>query len=110
MPDDELLSLMCDTITIAPPSGTYSDRGQPSFGAAVSYPCRIEPASGEEIVRGPNAEERKASWRIYVGSTSALDPEGQLTLPAGFSPQTPPFFSIGRMADEVGSHHSVILV
>ena len=108
--DTELLELMPDTITIALPTGAYSDRGQPSFGAAVSYPCRIEPASGEEIVRGPNAEERKAAWRIYVGSTAALNPEGQLTLPTGFSPQTPPFFSIGRMADEVGSHHSVIMV
>lgn len=108
--ESELLELMPDTITIAPPDGTYTDRGQPNFGAAVSYACRIEPTQGEQIVYGPSGEERKAAWTIYVGTTSALNPEGQLTLPSGFSPQTPPFYAIGRQADETASHHAVILV
>lgn len=108
--EDDFLELMFDTITIAPSAGTYSDRGQPNFGTAVSYSCRIEPADGEEMVRSGTGEERKASWRIYVGTTAALDPEGQLTLPTGFLPRTPPFFSIGRMTDENGAHHQVITV
>ena len=106
----EFFELMPDTITIEPPDGTFTDRGQPNYGAAVSYPCRIEPASGEEIKRGGSGEERKASWRIYVGTTTALNPTGRLTLPAGFDPQQPPFYAIGRQADEVGSHHAEILV
>src|SRR3990167_1934576 len=105
----DLLDLLVDTITIEPPSGTYSDRGQPAFGAAVSYACRIEPASGEEMVRGPGLEERKASWRIFI-DTATISPEARLTLPAGFSPQTQPFFAVGREVDETGAHHVVLVV
>jgi len=108
--EPEFFEFMPDTITIAPSDGTFTDRGQPNFGAAVSYACRIEPVKGEQIVRSASGEERKAAWRIYVGTTSALDPTGQLTLPAGFDPQTPPFFSVGRQADETASHHVEIYV
>ena len=108
--ESEFFELMPDTITIAPPDGTFTDRGQPNFGAAVSYPCRIQPTNGEEVVRGVSGEERTAAWRIFVGTSAALNPTGQLTLPAGFDPQQPPFFAIGRQADEVGGHHVEILV
>lgn len=108
--ESELLELMSDTITIEPPDGTFTDRGQPNFGASVSYSCRIEPVDGEEIIYGPGKEERKAKWRIYVGTTSALNPLGRLTLPSGYDPQQPPFFAVGRMPDETGSHHVVIMV
>ena len=108
--EEELLELMSDTITVEPPSGTYSDRGQPSFGAAVTYPCRIEPSNGDEIVRSASGEERKAAWIIYVGTTTTINPESRLTLPSGFTPQQPPFFACGRQADETTSHHQVLLV
>lgn len=108
--EPELLELMSDVITYEAPSGTYTDRGQPNYAAAVTYPCHIDPASGDEIVRGPSGEENRAKWTIYVGTTTVLNPEGRITLPAGFDPQTPPVFSIERRADETGSHHQVIHV
>lgn len=106
----EFLDLMPDTITIAPSTGAFTDRGQPSVGVAVSYRCRIEPVEGERIIRSSSGEERKAAWVLYVNATTFLDPEGQLTLPVGFVPRTPPFYAIGRQADESGSHHVVIHV
>ena len=108
--ESELLELMSDTITIEPPSGSYSDRGQPTYGAAVTYPCHIEPANGEEMIRSASGEERKAAWRIYVGTTTTISPESRLTLPAGFDPQQPPFFACGRQADELTAHHQELLV
>ena len=108
--ENELLELMCDTITIEPPDATYSDRGKPNYGAAVTYPCRIEPADGDEIVRSSEGEERKAAWRIYLGTTTTINPESRLTLPAGFTPQQPPFFACGRQADELTAHHQELLV
>lgn len=108
--ESELLELMPDTITIAPPSGTYDDRGQANYGTAVSYPCRIEPAKGEQIIYASDGRERKAAWQIQVGTTATLNPEGRLTLPSGFNPQVPPFYSVGRVADENGAHHVVVLV
>ena len=108
--DSELLELMPHEITIEPPDGTYTDAGRPNYGAAVTYTCYIEPVNGEVIMRGADGQERKASWRIYVGSTSTLNPEGRLTLPAGYTPQQPPQWAIGLTADEAGANHSVILV
>lgn len=108
--EPELLELMPDTITYEAPDGTFSDRGQPNYSASTTYPCRIEPAGGDEIVRSASGEENKASWRIYVGTTTVLNPEARITLPAGFDPQQPPILSVGRMPDEVGSHHQVLVV
>ena len=109
--EPELLELMPDTITYEPPAGTYTDRGAENYGASVSLACRIEPVNGEVIIRGPEGGERKAAWRIYVGSVATtVRPDGRLTLPSGFDPQKPPFFAVGREADEITSHHQVILV
>lgn len=108
--ESELFDMLADTLTYEPPSGTFTDRGQPTYGAAVTYPCRIEPVQGEEIVRGPSGEERQAKWKIFIGTTTTLSPEGRLTLPSGFDPQQPPFYSLGRMADETAAHHQVATV
>lgn len=108
--ESELLELMPDTILIAAPDGTFTERGQANYGSSTSYPCRIEPVKGEVIVRGPNLQERQAKWRILVGTTAAINPAGRLTLPAGFDPQQPPFWAVGRQADEAGNHHVEIYV
>jgi len=108
--DSELLDLFNETITVEPPTGTYTDGGKKNYGAAVPYACKIDPAPGEQIIYGPDREERRASWTIYVVSTTAINPEGRLTLPAGFDPQQPPFMSVARYVDEVGVHHYVISV
>lgn len=108
--ESELLELLADTLTVESPDGTYSDRGQPNYSAAVTYPCRIEPTNGEQMIRSGSGEERKAAWTIYVGTATTIDPESRLTLPSGFTPQQPPFFSAGRQTDETAAHHQVILV
>tara|TARA_Y100000310_G_scaffold98201_1_gene95933 strand:- start:25162 stop:25491 length:330 start_codon:yes stop_codon:yes gene_type:complete len=108
--DAELLELLPDVISIKAPDGTYTDRGKENFGFAKEYPARIEPAQGEVIVYGPGGEERQAKWKIYVGTTDAIDPEGELTLPIGFDPRVPPFFAVARETDQNGAHHNVITV
>ena len=108
--DAELIELMVHTITVEPPAGTYSDRGQPAFGAAVSYACYIDPVKGEEIVRTSSGEERRATYRIYVNATSAISPEGRLTLPSGYDPQQPPMLASALRSDENGAHHVELMV
>ena len=105
--DAELRELLSQTITHAAPDGTYSDRGQPNFGSATSYACLIEPAKGEEIVRGAAGEERAARWHIFVDASAQLSPEGKLTLPSGYDPQTPPIWSSQPFYDETGAVHHV---
>jgi hypothetical protein len=107
--DAEFLDCMPDTITLAPPTG-YDDRGQATFGTAASFSCYIEPVQGEVVIRSAQNQERKAQWRIYIGSATAINPLSKLTLPAGFDPQTPPVFVVGRTTDGDGAHHTVLMV
>jgi hypothetical protein len=103
---------MSDTITLAPPTG-YDDRGQATYGAAVSYACRIEPidnSRGEVVIRSAQNQERRAQWKIYIGSAAAINALSKLTLPSGFDPQTPPIFAVGRWADGDSTHHTVLMV
>jgi hypothetical protein len=102
--------MMPHTITVRAPDGTYTSRGQPNLGAPQSYTCYIDPVQGESIVRSASNEERQASYKIYVASTTAINPEGELTLPAGFDPQKPPMLASALIADEDGPHHVVITV
>lgn len=106
--DAEFKELMPHSITVEPPAGTFSDRGQPNFGTAVTYTCYIEPS--EEIVRTANNEERKASHKIYVDSTAAINPEGRLTLPVGYDPRQPPILASKLVSDENGAHHVELTV
>ena len=108
--DAEFLALMPHTITVEPPDGTYTDRGAVNYGASVSYSCYIEPVKGETIVRGPDLQERVAQYRIYVNSTSAIDPTGRLTLPSGYNPQQPPILASALVSDETGPHHVELMV
>lgn len=110
--DSELFDMLSDTITIEPPDGTFTSRGKPNFDAAVSYPCRIQPwrGKGEHVLRSASGEERATAWYIIVGTTDQLNPESRITLPTGFNPQQPPFYSVGRVSDESGVSHMVLFV
>ena len=102
--DAELIELCVHSITVEPVSG-YTDRGQATFGAAVTYVCYIDPVKGEEIIRLSSGEERRATYRIFVNSTSAISPEGRLTLPSGYDPQQPPILASALRSDNNGPHH-----
>lgn len=103
--DPAFLDLMPHTITHEPPTGVRDEYGHPTFGAAVSYRCYIEPTRGNEIVRLTDGQDRFARYHIYVNSTVALDPEGRLTLPSGYFPQQPKILACSLYSDENGPHH-----
>lgn len=102
--DAELIELCIHSITVEPVSG-YTDRGQATYGAAVTYACYIDPVKGDEIIRLASGEERRATYTIYVNSTTAISPEGRLTLPAGYLPLQPPMLASALRSDNVGGHH-----
>jgi len=101
----ELLSLMPHEITVAPYSS--QDRyGAPTFGTAVSYTALVQQKVRQ--VRDLAGEERVSMVTVYVNTTTAITPRDKLTLPAGFTPQTPPIISVARQSDESGLHHCVL--
>ena len=101
----ELIKMMPHTITVAPYSS--DDRyGAPTFGTAVSYTALVQQKVRQ--VRNLAGEERVSMVTVYVNTTAAITPKDRLTLPAGFTPQTPPIISVARQSDESGLHHTVI--
>lgn len=107
----ELVELLAHTLTYEAPDGTFNGDGTPNYAAGVSLTCRIRPMKGEEIIRDSGGQERVATWKITVNDTSkVMDAEGRLTLPSGYDPQQPPFFSVAHIDDESTYHHTTVMV
>jgi hypothetical protein len=104
---NEFEDFMNDTITIEP-FVSRDSYGTPSYGAAVSYPCRVS-AKQKQVV-DLSGVERVSMARIYVSGTPAIGSLDRLTLPAGYTPQQPPILIVHPLHDEAGSHHTELTV
>ena len=101
----ELIALLPHTITVTPYS-SQNRYGEPTYGAAQSYKALVQQKVRQ--VRDLAGEERVSMVTVYVNTTAAITPRDKLTLPSGFTPQTPPIIQVARQSDEVGLHHCVI--
>jgi len=104
---DDFNDFMTDTVTIEPLASRDS-YGTASYGAAVSYPCRVDGKMRQVV--DANGVERVSTAMIYLPGTPAIGPTDRLTMPAGFSPSQPPILSVNPLTDEFGPHHTEILV
>lgn len=97
-----------ETITIEPFLGRDS-YGTSSYGAAVSYPCRIN-GSQRQIVDVMGVT-RVSKAKINLAGRPVIGPNDRLTLPATFVPQQPPLLIVNPLMDDVGEpHHTEITV
>jgi hypothetical protein len=104
---DDFNDFMTDTITIEP----FSSRdgyGTASYGAAVTYACRVDGLQKQVV--DATGVERISTAKIYLMGTPAIGPTDRLTLPASFTPQQPPILSVNPLTDESGAHHLEITV
>ena len=106
--ESEFLDLMPDTIAFKAPDGTFTDRGAPNFGASKDYAGRI--VEKNVTIFDKEGQERVSSVTVWLATTDVLSPEGELTLPADFTPQSPPIMAIERYPDGDGAHHTVLRV
>lgn len=104
----EFLDCMTEAIEYQAPDGSFTARGQPGLGAAVSIQARI--VEENTIIFDDEGLQRVAAVTIWLATTSVLDPEGKLTLPANFTPRCPPILEVARFPDEDGAHHTRIRV
>jgi hypothetical protein len=102
---EDVLPLLAQTVTIAPWTGqdTY---GEATYGAAVSYAARVE--GKMQMIRDAVGAERVSAVTVYLATTASISPKDKLTLPSGWTPQTPALLAVQRHADESGDHHTVL--
>ncbi len=99
---DEFNDFLKDTVTVEP-LVSRDGYGTPTYGAAVTYQCRVSGAQKQVVdVAGV---ERTSKARIYIMSNPAIEPTDRLTMPAGFVPQQPPILAVNLLSDETGAHH-----
>ena len=100
--EQEFIDMMAYTVSVAP-FASDDKYGAPTYGTAVDYDAAIEQKVRQ--VRDFNGQERVSTTRVFLNTVTAISPKDKLTLPSGFTPQTPPIISVGRVSDEGGVHH-----
>ena len=104
---DEVAEYLNQTIIIEP-YASQDVYGEPSYGAAVSYDCRIELKN--RMVRDALGQERVSRGRIYVNTQTVVSTKDRLTLPSGYSPSNPEILSVYPVQGESGTDHIVISI
>lgn len=104
---DEFSDFMLDTIMVEPLLLTDS-YGTPTFGAAVSYPCRI--SGRQRQVVDLLGRERISTATIDLMGTPPINPTDRVTLPSTFAPSQPPILSVAVYSDQNGPHHLQLMV
>ena len=102
---DDFADFMTDTITVEP-LASRDAYGTPTYGAAVSYPCRIDGATKQTV--NVNGTERSIAAMVYVMGIPGIGPMDRLTMPAGYDPAQPPILRVSPLTDETGAHHTEV--
>lgn len=106
----DLADLYPSTVLLATPDGTFDSRGNPNFGADVSYSAQIEPSGGKVVRRHDSHAEVVSKYRIFLYSATAINPISRITLPSGYAPTQPPILESNSFTDEDGAHHVELMV
>lgn len=102
---EDVLPLMVQTVTLTPWTGQNA-YGEPTYGTAVSYTARVE--GKVRMVRDSIGVERVSTVAVYLATTTSISPKDKLTLPSGWTPQSPPLLAVQRHADDSGDSHMVL--
>lgn len=86
--DGALDELMFEEVTIAPFSGYTGATQVASYGAAVTYKAQVLPYT--QKMTDDEGKEFVSQSRVIIPERVAIDPRSKITLPSGFTPQTPP--------------------
>jgi len=100
---------MAHTATIAPWTG-FDGQGEPTFGAAVTYRCRL--GANIKNVRDARGQEVVSSHTLWLGASPIVNVLDKLVLSTGVMGSTeesrtsPPIISVQQHADQHGMHHT----
>ena len=103
--DAALDELLFETVSIAPLASLSASQA-PSYGSAVTYKAQVMPFVQKEV--DAQGREFVTKFRVVIPERVAVDPRSKLTLPSGFTPQTPPI-RVVRPVKGLGLDHTEIL-
>lgn len=100
----DFLDMMPDTVQIN--AFVSRDRANnPTYApTSTSYPAYIEMKN--HLTVDAKGREVMARGKVFLGTATIIGIEDLLTLPAGFSPRTPPIIAVNVVSDEAGTHHT----
>jgi hypothetical protein len=101
---EEYLDFMPDEVTVQTLESTAVNGVKTYSMSTTTYPARIE-MKNHIVVDPKTNREVTARGRIFLGTTEMIGISDLLTLPADFSPRTPPIIDVNRESDENGVHH-----
>jgi len=99
---DDFADCLNQTVTIAPFTSQNS-YGDPTYGTAVTYQCRIELKN--RMIRDLMGQERVARGRLYIQTQTIPSAKDQIALPSDYSPTNPEILSIYPVQSESGTDH-----
>lgn len=102
--DSSLTALMEDTVTIEPYSSMTSEQVY-SYGTAVTYAALVQ--RGVRRLRDATGREADSNVQVIIPDRVAVDVRSRITLPSGFSPQTPPIIAVEPLKG-LGLDHTVV--
>jgi hypothetical protein len=114
--DPQLKALMIHTITVEHYSGMagtgYASR---VYSTSSTFKARVEFKS--RLVKGKDMKDAVSNTTVFTpmhdvnGSTSAtIGLSDRITLPAQFTPRTPPIIAVQPHYDHEGPHHYEVLL
>ena len=101
----EWTDLMPHRVTVAP-YVSQDGYGNPTYGDAVEYSARI--VGKLKWLRTDAGVELVSRWHAYIGASSHFSVRDQITVSTDYDVTQPPIIAIERVADEFGTHHSVL--
>lgn len=99
-----LLELMTEEVTIEPYVSMDGNQAH-TYGTAVRYQAQVLPFTTRII--GQQGREVESTSSVIIPGRVAVDHRSRITLPAGFSPRTPPIQRVEPMAG-LGLDHTRI--
>jgi len=94
-------------ITLAAPSAR-NEWKVTSYGSAVPYAAMISFKTRRVI--GFDGRTTESTCQVYIDGDVTVDGTYQITLPSSMAPTQPPIVGVEKPADDMGIHHTVILL
>lgn len=103
--DAELADMFPATVGHTPYSSQDS-YGEAAYGSNTNYPAKID--GRQRVIRDVQGRLVNASYTVIFGQYVDVGVKDKITLPSGYTPQTPPILQVAKHTDMDGNHHTTV--